>query len=382
MCIRDRDENRVDIDKITKDDVTPEEISGGYILRRDKTAKSDIDEWWRSPVQQPYHETMWYEYFDPKFKDLTQDQADYIKEWMEEFDNVMSGEDFNTPEIGYKKYIKTRSFIDMMFLNEISKGIDNYLFSTYFHKENDADGGQLVAGPPWDYNLGYGNLNYGDDWDAAEYYGWCYTQGSRVYWYERLMEDEGYRNKVYCRWTKFRESIYSDENIEAIIDSCVNVLGPAVNRNFDKYPILGEYFWPAKFWPDTYEEEVYMLKSWLIDRLDWIDGEWYNMGDCEDETVNTDQWNLADGYSVLVYPNPSDFRNLNFEFSLPDPLDKITIGIYDLQGRLLGQKVSENNQPGSRIIRLSDLSHLKQGIYIYKIESSEGRIRVGKINKY
>ncbi|HSH20028.1 MAG TPA: CotH kinase family protein, partial [Draconibacterium sp.] len=174
-----RDENRVDIDKLTEEDISPVDISGGYILRRDKTAKSDDEEWWTSPVAQPYHERMWYEYFDPKYKDLTQDQADYIKDWMEEFDNVMSGEDFNAPEIGYKKYIKTKSFIDMMFLNEISKGIDNYLFSTYFYKENDADGGQLVAGPPWDYNLGYGNLNYGDDWDAAETYGWCFPQGSR-----------------------------------------------------------------------------------------------------------------------------------------------------------------------------------------------------------
>ena len=333
-------------------------------------------------MQQPYHETMWYEYYDPKYKDLTSDQADYIKYWMEEFDNVMSGDDFNAPEIGYKKYIKTKSFIDMMFLNEISKGIDNYLFSTYFHKENDEDGGQLFAGPPWDFNLGYGNLNYGDDWDAAEYYGWRYTQGSRVYWYERLMEDEGYRNKVYCRWTKFRETIYSDENIEAIIDSCVNVLGPAVDRNFDKYPILGEYFWPAKFWPDTYEEEVYALKSWLIDRLNWIDGEWYNMGDCEDETVGSEDSNLADVNSVLVYPNPSDLSNLNFEFILRNPLEEITFGIYDLQGRLLEKKVSRNINIGENIIRFSNLSHLNSGMYIYKIYSSNGIIKVGKIQKY
>ena len=82
-----------------------------------------------------------------------------------------------------------------MFLNEISKGIDNYMFSNYFYKENDADGGQLVAGPPWDYNIGYGNVNYGEDWNAAETYGWGYPQGSRTYWFERLMEDEAYKNK-------------------------------------------------------------------------------------------------------------------------------------------------------------------------------------------
>ncbi len=376
-----RDENRVDIDKLTSDDVSPVDISGGYILRRDKKDKLSFDDYWTSPVSQPYHETMWYEYYDPEFKDLTEDQADYIKNWMEEFDNVMSGNDFNAPEIGYKKYIKTKSFIDMMFLNEISKGIDNYMFSTYFYKENDADGGQLVAGPPWDYNLGYGNVNYGEDWNAAETYGWGYPQGSRTYWFERLMEDEGYRNKVYCRWTKFRDSIYSDQNVEAIIDSCVNVLGDAVDRNYEKYPILGEYFWPAISWPDTYEEEVDNLKAWLIERLEWMDGEWYNMGDCEDETVNSNDLGIAE-VSVLVYPNPSDFRNLNFELLTQNPLEGLTISIYDLQGRLIEKKINNYINAGVYHTQFANLSHLNSGIYIYKIYSSSGIIKVGKINKY
>jgi len=172
----------------------------------------------------------------------------------------------------------------MMFINEISKGIDNYLFSTYFYKENDNDGGQLVAGPPWDYNLGYGNVNYGQDWDAKETYGWCYPQGSRVYWYERLMEDEIYRDKVYCRWSQHRNDIFSDESIIAFIDSCVTVLGDAIDRNFTKYPTLGKYVWPAiEPYPQSYEEEVDNLKTWTLGRLAWMDEEWLNKGNCNFE---------------------------------------------------------------------------------------------------
>ncbi len=376
-----RDENRVDIDKLTNDDTSPIDISGGYILRRDKTTKSDDDEWWTSPVAQPYHERMWYEYYDPKYKDLTEDQTNYIKDWMEEFDEVMSGDNFSDPEFGYSKYIRTKSFIDMMFLNEISKGIDNYMFSNYFYKENDEDGGQLVAGPPWDYNLGYGNVNYGEDWNAAETYGWGYPQGSRTYWFERLMEDEMYRNKVYCRWTKFRETIYSDENVLGIIDSCVSVLGDAVDRNYEKYPILGKYFWPALYWPDTYEEEVDMLKTWLIDRLEWMDGEWYNMGECEDETVNSNDFKIADVHSLRVYPNPSDFSNIIFELQLYAPVKNLRVDIFDLQGRLIVQKTQEQNNIGINVINIKNLSHLKSGIYIFKIHCSSGIIKMGKISK-
>ena len=276
-----RDENRVDIDKLTNEDVSAPEITGGYILRRDKTEKSLDEEWWTSPVQQPYHNQMWYEYYDPKYDELTSDQASYIRDWMENFDKVMSGSGFSDPENGSRKYIKTKSFIDMMFINEISKGIDNYLFSNYFHKENDADGGQLVAGPPWDYNLGYGNLNYGDSWDSKESYGWCYPQGGRIYWFERLMEDSYYQNKTYCRWTEHREGIFSDENVMGIIDSCVQVLGEAADHNFVRFPTLGNYVWPAiEPYPETYEEEIANLKSWLIDRLAWIDSQWLDKGNC------------------------------------------------------------------------------------------------------
>ena len=276
-----RDENRVDIDKLTSEDVSPEEISGGYILRRDKTGTLLEEEWWRSPVKQPYHNQMWYEYYDPEIADLTTDQASYIRDWMQNFDEVMSGSNFGDPENGYRKYIKTKSFIDMMFLNEISKGIDNYVFSNYFHKENDDDGGQLVAGPPWDYNLGYGNLDYGDSWDAKESYGWCYPQNGRIYWFERLMEDSHYENKTYCRWTEHREGIYSDENVLAIIDSCVQTLGDAADRNFVRFPTLGNYVWPSiEPYPETYEGEIDKLKTWLLARLAWMDSEWLNKGNC------------------------------------------------------------------------------------------------------
>ncbi len=276
-----RDEKRVDIDKLTSEDVSPPEISGGYILRKDKTDNLFAEEWWKSTVKQPYHSQMWYEYYDPEYADLTTDQTFYIRNWMQNFDEVLSGSGFRDPENGYRKYIKTKSFIDMMFLNEISKGIDNYVFSNYFYKENDDDGGQLVAGPPWDYNLGYGNLDYGESWDAKETYGWCYQQSGRIYWYERLMEDSYYANKAYCRWTEHRDSIYSDERVLAIIDSCVNLLGSAVERNFARFPTLGNYVWPAvKPYPGTYEGEIDKLKTWLIARLAWMDDQWLNMGNC------------------------------------------------------------------------------------------------------
>lgn len=301
-----RDNDRVDIDKLTKDEDSLPDISGGYILRRDKKEDLSPLEWWTSPVEQPFHERIWYEYYDPDYFESTGIQRDYIKDWMKNFDQVLSGSEFTDLQEGYRKYIKPKSFVDMMFINEISKGIDNYMFSTYFYKENDTDDGKLVAGPPWDYNLGYGNVNYGEDWDAKETYGWCYPQWSRVYWFERLMEDDYYRNLAYCRWTNFRENIFSDESVIGIIDSCVMVLGDAVDRNFEKYPTLGNYVWPAvEPFPETYEGEIENLKTWLLGRLAWMDSQWANIGFCDTEpptginlSSNNIQENMPEGTLV------------------------------------------------------------------------------------
>ena len=93
------------------------------------------------------------------------------------------------------------------------------------------------------------------------------------------MEDTHYKNKTYCRWTELRESIYSDENVLAIIDSSVQVLGDAADRNFVRFPTLGNYIWPAiEPYPETYEGEIDKLKFWLIARLAWMDEQWLNKG--------------------------------------------------------------------------------------------------------
>jgi hypothetical protein len=372
-----QDKHRVNIHKLTSDDNTWPKISGGYILRRDKTARSDPEEWWESPVSQPYHKQMWYEYYDPNYEDLTTEQAAYIKNWMKEFDEMMSGNDFMDPVKGYRSWIDVESFIDMLFINEITKGIDNYNFSNYFYKENDMEGGRLVAGPPWDYNIGYGNVNYGHDWFASETYGWCYTQGGRIYWYKRLMEDPEFRDNVYCRWTKFRNSIYRDENVLGIIDSCVNVMGDAVERNFNKYDILGKYVWPAKEpIPATFMEEVWNLEDWLIEHLYWMDDQWY--GKCQNPT---DIEAYTSEMFVKVYPNPSDFSNIRIELNTGNSLSGVSVELTDINGKQIERFVVPHTVNGQYNMQLPDHSHLPPGLYLIKVISREQPIVVRKLIK-
>ena len=52
------------------------------------------------------------------------------------------------------------SFVKMFVVNVISRNIDGYTISSFLYKDRDSKGGTLAAGPPWDYDISYGNADY------------------------------------------------------------------------------------------------------------------------------------------------------------------------------------------------------------------------------
>ena len=220
-------------------------------------------------------------------------------------------------------------------------------------------------------------MDYGLNENMPDTHSWVYVNGGRVYWWERLLEDSWFENEVYCRWDKFRKDKISSANIELMIDTTVAYLGAAVDRNYDLYPILGTYVWPNSYYPDTYEEEIAFLKSWTMERLDWMDSQWANR--CV-RTANAEV--IAHPNRTLkVHPNPSDFSNLSFELYTESGMDELFIEVMDMNGVLI-EKISEKAIPGGMSkYTMSDRSNLPTGIYVYKVYSGSELIHVGKLIK-
>ena len=66
---------------------------------------------------------------------------------------------------------------------------------------------------------------------------------------------------------------YSISNsIFNFIDSMVLYLNDAQQRNFQRWNILGTYVWPNYYVGNTYQDELTFFKTWISDRLTWIDG--------------------------------------------------------------------------------------------------------------
>lgn len=260
---------RVDINALKPDDTSGKAVTGGYILRVDKVDGNDFPSWEsKSPLTLPNERAIKFQFVDPGGKDLSPEQADYIKNYIADFESALSSFNYLSPE-GYKAFIDVESFIDFMIVNEVSKNVDAYIFSTYLHKANDRAGGLLKMGPLWDFNLAFGNVDYNNNAQFAP--GWMFNDNNRMYWFRRLMSDESFKNRFNCRWQQLRESVFTDEYFFDKIDGMATELAEAQKRNFKKWPILDSYVWPNQYVGGSYQKEIDFLKKWIQARLDWMD---------------------------------------------------------------------------------------------------------------
>jgi hypothetical protein len=285
-----RDNIRVDISKMHADDTTGDQLTGGYIVKIDKMTGSGGDGWSSSYVSNNNTDTPFFQYDYPKYDDITPEQKDYIKNYFDNFEDTLKAAFYDDPLNGYAKFINTNSFFDFLILNEISRNVDGYRLSSYFHKDRDSLGGKINAGPVWDFNLGWWNADY---CDGDNYIGWAYLfpqicswDGYQPpFWWERLLEDEVFKNKLHCRWNYLRSNILSTARLNTLVDGYRDTLNAgAQQRHFTKWPILGNYVWPNPSpIATTFSGEMTHLKQWITNRTTWMDNN--IQGDCSNQPV-------------------------------------------------------------------------------------------------
>ena len=212
-----------------------------------------------------------------KFIQTTACQDELKVEWSDDIDEIVTRLDSIEAEllIGDFSSVDLDSFIDHMLLVEIGRNVDGYVLSTWITlSENDV----LGMGPVWDYNGALGNASYFMAWETN---GWHYQNPefpadnpNGFCWYEALLENPEFLTLRRERWQIHRAGPWSDAASEARIDGAIAVLEPAIERNFERWPLLGEVIWPNDLGAEdrtTYVEEVSYLKSWIKQRMAWMD---------------------------------------------------------------------------------------------------------------
>lgn len=356
-----RDNDRVDIAKLTPTMNSGDSVTGGYIVKIDKSTGSGGDGWAShySPPVNPIGQYIWFQYEYPKAVAITLPQKWYIQEYIDTFESVLNGPLFADTALGFRKYAVEETFYDYFIVNEFSKNVDGYRLSTFLHKERDSLGGKIRMGPVWDYDLAWHNANYcgGDSHDGWAYQFPCeYDWWQVPFWWGRLLEDTLYANHLNCRWQEARSTFLSFESVNSWIDSLATVLDDAQQRNFLCWPILGVYVWPNPYpYPTTYAGEITSMKSWIAQRLYWLDD--HMPGTCWYTSTGPEPVNSR----LLIMPNPAE-QYISISGSYPGREGSV-VEIYSILGKRL--ILLNNHSPGQRI----DISRLGSGSYIIRIRT-------------
>lgn len=292
-----RGKNRIAIESLDGSDL---DISGGYILKIDKTSGGDLgivqpleyylSNWaddasynsdisFRSnydifgnilelePFQGPYHTNMYLEtyflYEYPKPQQITPSQKEYIQSYIRSFETALLTDDFKTESRTYTDYIAIESFADFFILNELVRNVDGYRISTYLTKNR---GEKLKMGPVWDLDIGF------DSGDRIPWDGWVIDYNQYVsqdawmvpFWWSKLIADPIFRQVVKERWIGYRANVLSNNSILGKVDKVSQYLvdNGATDRNFKKWDI-----------GTNYPESINNLKSYLAFRLNWMDNQ-------------------------------------------------------------------------------------------------------------
>ena len=356
-----RDDDRVDIAKLDDDDIAGDSLTGGYILRIDWTWDVDEEDLFESNYESQAGIPMKYQWYYPKPDKIQPEQKEYISNYMYDFEDAVFGSDYtNTDGFRYTDYIDLNSFVDFVLINEFTKNSDGYKLSTYMHKDKDSKGGKLTAGPIWDFDQSYGlstvcSSHIPSGWTYLQNQEDCGDTGTMPLWWQEMMSDPVFINRLDCRWKDFRSSFLQQDSLFLWMDTQNTLLEDPLGRNFERWDFIGNNIWFEPFpIPETHDEEVSYMKTWIQDRLEWMDA---NMvGNC-DEDITTTKTILNDN-NFSFAPNPANDNILLYN------LKGERIVIHDVNG--MEQISTSTNESEKRL----EVSTLSCGIYFITVESA------------
>jgi hypothetical protein len=371
-----RGSGRVNISKIATTDISGDAVTGGYIFSLDKQATGWFSSYSAPNATNPNKKPQ-FDYVYPKLENLVQEQKNYIKSYVDSFENSLAGSDFQDKIKGVRKFADIASFIDFFIVNEVSRNIDAYRLSSFFYKDRNSKNSKIFAGPVWDYDLAFRNANYCNGSDisgwAYEFNSVCPSDGAGLvpFWWNKLKTDTLFKSDLRCRWKQLRQTNLSIFHLNYLIDSIVNLTAEARVRHFQRWPVLGQYIWPnPQPIPATYDGEVSSLKSWIDARLQWIDKNIPNTGDCYDYPTDRSG-------TIIVSVNPNPVRG-NGTIIIQSKNDQLlNMQVCDVLGRI----VVAMKLPLRRGINTINLNsnYWAIGIYFISFRSSNGDTELRKI---
>lgn len=364
-----RDKNRVDISALDTDDNAGDSLTGGYIFNIDYYNSYDS---WKGSYPPPghYDKEVFFVYNYPKYEEITQSQKTYLQGFVNTFERILYSSNFKDPLYGYRPYTNLNSFADYFLISEISRNVDGYKKSCFYHKDRNKNSVKLSAGPVWDFDWAWKDIDDCAIFKNTDGSGWAYkildcnAWPIATGWMPKMMEDPIFVNLVKTRYSQFRQNIIKTDILNHYLDSVADYVSEAQARHFARWDILGHNYGSEIEAPaQSYAQEIEMLKSWILRRLTWLDRQLLI-------DVPTGLEEPLSNHNFRIWPNPAhDFVTITS--------DKVInqIEIVSITGKQVMQfnGISDNNNP-------IDISGLAPGIYIVKTTLENGNVLTNKLS--
>lgn len=201
---------------------------------------------------------------DPE-DDLTTLQWEYIKNFMDEFEGVLTSPTFDDPQSGYRRFIDVPSFVRWFVFQNILANMDT---NVYMVKEDMGDS-KVEMYPVWDFEWSIGIGWYeGTRPRPANYYVW----NSDAFYYDKLLKDPAFKKEVRELW----ESTSVTDDILKYIDETSAMLDTSQKLNFKRWDIMNKRVSVGGIPMGSYEKEVACDRQFFINHMNWLNNEFSN----------------------------------------------------------------------------------------------------------
>lgn len=198
----------------------------------------------------------------PKVDRITIPQRRFIVDYINQFERSLYSDWYLDKRMGYRKYIDLDSWATYYTLEEFSANEDTGYHSTYCYRST---GGQLKAGPVWDFNSAYNNYVTIEN-DSEGFYLIDNT------YFDRMCSDPVFVGAVIDKYRELRKGPLSDEALAKRAEACLAEIKEAIPRNddvWDHYIVTGLSGDARKY--ATYDEAFNQFITYLHDRGTWLD---------------------------------------------------------------------------------------------------------------
>ena len=320
-----RGKYRVNISKLKETDIAGDSLTGGYLWAFDKVGTNTGG---GGSNNQGGIEAEGFNTSDglnvilhyPKKANIQKQQEEYLKKYLNDLEALfMNGKNGD----GYDKYVDLASAVDYVLHQEITNNGDSYWCSFFLYKPKDKGGkngkefkeGKVTLGPPWDFNLAMSNGGMmgmgggGNSWQIESkggmggggmggfgFGGGMGGMGSlkAPNWLIGLWKRSDYQSEMKKRWAELRSGVWHTKVMDAYLDSMKTYLKNAADRNFKRWPNLGQNSGQGDTDPEpmkycngsgssgmkmgmggnnanTWDGEVEHLRTKMKERMQWMD---------------------------------------------------------------------------------------------------------------